>query len=241
MALANKPGNLSALIIAIAVISIYWQSAVQADQPRRETAVVSGQMTCPSPGMSVSVPDEIWDRMQGVSWHENLACPSRETLRYLRIPYLNFYNRPQMGEMIVAKSVAPDVLWAFQQIYCSGAFLIEEMQLIDRYDGSDSRSMADNNTSGFNCRLTSNGKRLSEHSFGKAIDINPVQNPYVRNTTTLPAQGKAYNSEAKRLTSRPGIIKNGDVVTKTFAAIAWKWGGDWKNSKDYQHFSSTGR
>ncbi len=196
--------------------------------------------SCRPQGTITPVPDLIWDHMQGVSWHADMGCPTRNQLSYLRIPYRDFNKRPQMGEMITARSVARDVLATFTEMYCSGEFLIEKMKLIDHYDGSDPLSMDDNNTSSFNCRLTSNGKRLSEHSFGKAIDINPVQNPYVRKGVTLPKSGHPYNTTRKRQQPHPGMITENDIVTRAFNKIAWKWGGNWRNSKDYQHFSKSG-
>ena len=199
------------------------------------------QTACRTQGTISPIPDEIWGLMQGVSWHTGMGCPARNQLRYLRVSYLDFNMRPQVGEIIVAQTVARDVLSAFNQIYCDQSFLIDKMRLIYHYGGSDLRSMKDNNTSSFNCRLTSSGKRLSEHSFGKAIDINPVQNPYVYKKTTSPIAGHPYDTAAKRVHPQRGMVRDGDIVTKAFANIAWKWGGNWRNSKDYQHFSISGR
>lgn len=90
------------------------------------------------------------------------------------------------------------------------------MEPVYRHDGSDDRSMAANNTSAFNCRLTTSGTRLSEHSYGKAVDINPVQNPYVKGETTLPPAGAEYDSAEERSGNRPGVIRSGDVVVQAF-------------------------
>jgi len=196
---------------------------------------------CNTRGTISAIPDAVWVRMQGTSWHSGMSCPARSELRYLRIPYLDFQRQPQSGEMIVAASVAQQVLSMFSDLYCSGDFLIDKMQLVSDYEGSDPLSMNANNTSAFNCRLTTNGNRLSEHSFGTAIDINPVQNPYVHKTTTQPAAGRDYNTPQKRAKSTPGVIREGERVVRAFAKIGWKWGGNWRNSKDYQHFSRSGR
>jgi hypothetical protein len=98
--------------------------------------------------------------------------------------------------------------------------------------------MAANNTSAYNCRKVTGGTSWSEHSYGKAIDINPIQNPYVNGSTVLPSAGKSYVS---RSTYKKGMIRSGDVVTKSFAAAGWTWGGSYRTLKDYQHFSVSGR
>ena len=192
-------------------------------------------------GFATPIPEPTWLAMQGKSWHASLGCPARAQLALLRVPYLDFEGRTQTGEMIVAQSVSRDVLGVFNEIFSSGEFRIASMQLIDHFDGNDDRSMAANNTSGFNCRTVTGGTRLSEHSFGKAIDINPVQNPYVTRNGTEPPAGAAYDRPSKRQGAQIGLIREGDVVTRAFARIGWKWGGAWQSLKDYQHFSLSGR
>ena len=139
--------------------------------------------------------------------------------------------------MVVAADVADAVLSAFRQIYDSG-FPIARMQLVDDYGADDDRSMAADNTSAFNCRPVTGGTGFSQHSYGNAIDINPVENPYVRGTLVLPPEGAAF---ADRENVRPGMIVPGDAVSSAFAAIGWVWGGDWVTLKDFQHFSANGR
>lgn len=186
------------------------------------------------------IPDSVWQAMQGKSWHSGLGCPARETLALLTIPFLDFQGHIQTGELIVARTSASDILRAFANIKRSG-FRIQQMKLVHTYGGNDDRSMAANNTSAFNCRKTTGSARLSEHSFGQAIDINPVQNPYVRRGKTLPPSGKAYDQPAERQPARTGVIARGGPVTRAFARIGWKWGGNWRTLKDYQHFSKNGR
>jgi hypothetical protein len=111
------------------------------------------------------------------------------------------------------------------------------MVRVDAYDGDDDASMADNNTSAFNCREITGGGALSRHSFGVAIDINPVQNPYVNDDLVLPAAGSDY---ATRSPLRPGMISRPDPVTRTLSDIGWEWGGDWDDPIDYQHVSTGG-
>jgi hypothetical protein len=112
------------------------------------------------------------------------------------------------------------------------------MERVDVFGGSDDASMEANNTSAFNCRRTTGGTAWSQHSYGRAIDINPVQNPYVSGGTVLPEAGRAF---LDRGNSRPGMIAPGDVVVRGFAAEGWGWGGTWTDPLDYQHFSSSVR
>ncbi|WP_424360729.1 M15 family metallopeptidase [Methylocystis parvus] len=157
----------------------------------------------------------------------------------MRIPYLDFDGATQVGLMIVAKSVATKVAAAFQEIYNSRKFRIYRMSLIDEFDGDDDRSMAANNTSAFNCRTTDRGA-MSRHALGLAVDINPVQNPYREGDITAPEAGRDYDQPAKRSRDVVGLIVDGDVVTRAFARQGWRWGGHWRRSVDYQHFSNDG-
>lgn len=157
----------------------------------------------------------------------------------LRIPYLDFQGRTQIGSMIVARSVATKVARAFQEIYDSKRFRIYRMVLIDDYMGDDDRSMEADNTSAFNCRTTDRGA-MSRHAQGLAVDINPVQNPYREGDVTSPAAGRAFDRPHKRRSDLVGVIVDGDVVTRAFARQGWFWGGKWKRAVDYQHFSSDG-
>ncbi|MGD9545591.1 MAG: M15 family metallopeptidase [Methylocystis sp.] len=185
------------------------------------------------------IPDSVWAYMQGRSWRAELPCPGRNQLVLLRVPYLDFDGASQTGSLIVARSVAKAVAGAFQDIYDSGKFRIYRMSLIDEFDGDDARSMAANNTSGFNCRTTDRGA-MSRHAYGMAVDINPVQNPYREGNLTEPEAGRAYDRPDKRRRDIVGIIVDGDVVTRAFARQGWRWGGHWKRSVDYQHFSNDG-
>jgi hypothetical protein len=188
---------------------------------------------------AVPIPDEIWRYMQGRSWRADLPCPARSELVLLRIPYLDFDGVTQIGSLIVAKSASAKVAAAFQEIYDSKRFRIYRMSLIDAFDGDDDKSIAANNTSAFNCRTTDRGA-LSRHALGRAVDINPIQNPYRAGDITAPEAGKAYDQPAERSRDVVGLIVEGDIVTKAFARQGWRWGGHWKRSVDYQHFSDDG-
>ena len=108
-----------------------------------------------------------------------------------------------------------------------------------KYDADDDLSMAANNTSAFNCRKVSGSTNWSEHAYGRAIDVNPVQNPYVtRSGRVSPPAGRPYADRGRRA---PGMLHAGDQAVKAFARAGWAWGGEWTSAKDYQHFSTTGR
>jgi poly-gamma-glutamate synthesis protein (capsule biosynthesis protein) len=186
------------------------------------------------------IPDAIWAAMQGKSWHADRKCPGRDELVLLTVPYLDFDGARQTGQLIVAKAEGDRMARAFDAILAGGAFRIARMELVDAFGGDDDASMAANNTSAFNCRYVGGTTKLSEHAFGTAIDINPVQNPYVTRAGTYPPQGEAYDEAHERKGDVTGIILEGDPVTQAFKDAGWSWGGNWKTKKDFQHFSLTG-
>jgi D-alanyl-D-alanine carboxypeptidase len=168
------------------------------------------------------------------SWRAGCPVP-RSDLRYLRMTYVGFDGLAHRGEMVVHRTAAPKIISVFRRAY-NARFPIYRMRLVDDYRGSDDASMAANNTSAFNCRRTSGGTAWSQHSYGRAIDINPVQNPYVSGGVVEPPAGKAYVS---RSPLRKGMVTW--TVRDAFADVGWYWGGAWRYSKDYQHFSSNNR
>ncbi len=182
------------------------------------------------------IPDSVRDEMIGRSWHRELACPAFDELRLLTLPHWGFDGRVATGELVVAASVADDGAAAFGQLY-EARVPSAHMIRVDAYDGSDDASMADNNTSAFNCRAVTGGSSLSQHSFGTAIDITPVQNPYLSGDLVLPDSGAEY---VDRGDVRPGMIVRPGAVVTAFESIGWRWGGDWSSPVDYQHVSQTG-
>jgi hypothetical protein len=182
------------------------------------------------------IPTVIRDEMIGRSWHEELDCPSLDELRLVRLSYWGFDGRAATGELIVAAAVAEDVAAAFGELFAA-RFPIAHIVRVDAYDGDDDASMADNNTSAFNCRAVTGGSALSQHSFGTAIDINPVQNPYQSGSLVLPPAAEAF---VDRGDVRPGMIVRPGPVVDAFLRIGWHWGGDWSSPIDYQHVSQSG-
>lgn len=197
----------------------------------------TGEVCFPEFSAAVSaLSPELRAEMTGTSWHAELACPSFDTLRLVSLPHWGFDGAIHRGELVVAADVVPAVETLFERLY-RDQFPIERMVRVDAYGGSDDASMADNNTSAFNCRQITGGGGLSRHSYGVAIDINPVQNPYVTGDLVLPAAGADY---AARAPIRPGMITRPGPVTRTVDAIGWEWGGDWSDPIDYQHISTGG-
>ncbi len=168
----------------------------------------------------------------GSSWREGCPVPLAD-LSLVQVTHLGFDDRQHQGDLVVHASLADEVVAIFADLLAAEC-PIERVRLIDRYGGDDEASMADNNTSAFNCRLsTGSSSRYSVHSSGRAIDINPVQNPYVRGEVVLPPAGRAY---LDRTLPAKGKLLPGDACQGAFARRGWTWGGDWKSLRDYQHF-----
>ncbi|WP_205705770.1 M15 family metallopeptidase [Kineococcus indalonis] len=153
----------------------------------------------------------------------------------MTVTHLDFTGTPRTGRLVVRDDVAQAVADVFRDLYAQ-RFPVERIEPVEAYGGSDDASMAANNTSAFNCRATTGGTGFSEHSYGTAIDLDPVQNPYVRGTTVLPEAGRAHLER----TPAPGRVLAGDPVVEAFAARGFSWGGTWRTLKDYQHFSLSG-
>jgi D-alanyl-D-alanine carboxypeptidase len=170
------------------------------------------------------------------SWRPGCPVPL-EDLRLLTVKHWGFDRALHQGELVVHRDQARAVLRVLPRLF-KARFPIERMRLVDEYGGDDERSMAANNTSAFNCRGVPGSGSWSEHAYGRAIDINPLQNPEVRDGKVSPAAGADYVDRSR---TAPGMIRAGDVVVRAFASIGWGWGGYWHSLRDYQHFSSTGR
>lgn len=173
----------------------------------------------------------------GRSWRP--GCPvGPSQLRLLHLRYVGFDGRSRVGAMVVNATVAPAVVRVFATLYAK-RFPIHLMVPTANFQGEDPASMAADNTSGFNCRyaVTTGPKQWSVHAYGEAIDVNPVQNPYVFGGVAQPVAGRTY---VNRRDVRPGMAEVGGVLNDAFASVGWFWGGRWSASPDYQHFSSTG-
>jgi len=163
------------------------------------------------------------------------GCPvAPAQLRTVRVSYWGFDGRERVGRIVVSRRVATDVRTVFRKLW-EARFRIKSLRPVSEFRGSDDRSMAADNTSGFNCRVVGGTSRWSLHAYGEAIDVNPVENPYVQGSTVSPSAGRAYLDRSR---VRPGMAVEGGVLVRAFAAAGWKWGASFG---DYQHFSTTGR
>lgn len=164
---------------------------------------------------------------------------SYDELRYLNVLYYDFNGEVQTGELICNKGIAQDLVEIFYELYLN-EYQIEKIRLIDEYDGDDTASMLDNNTSCFNYRVVDGTTSLSKHAIGCAIDINPFYNPYI--VFNKDGSGETYISPegseiyADRSQNFPYKIDENDLCYKLFKAHGFIWGGDWNSCKDYQHF-----
>jgi hypothetical protein len=182
-----------------------------------------------------SIPAETQTNMQKYTWKTNCPVPLND-LSEVNLSYWGFDGKVHQGVLIVNKALAAEVVSIFKVIYYH-KFPIERMELMDKFKGDDNAAMAANNTSAFNCRaVTGQPGVFSKHSYGRAIDINTLINPYVNGSTIEPISGKKY---ADRTKSYPGTISKNSIVYKEFIKHGWQWGGDWHDLKDYQHFEKS--
>jgi hypothetical protein len=175
--------------------------------------------------------------MIGVSWHR--GCPvSLSDLRLVTLTYRGFDGRAHTGRLVANRDAAAKLVSVFRRLYAAG-FPIRRMQPVDTYGGSDFRSIEADNTSAFNCRRATGSTSWSEHAYGRAIDVNPIENPYV--TAAGAVAHPASRPFLDRSRHRPGMAYPGGVLVESFRSVGWGWGGDWSGAKDYQHFSADGR
>jgi hypothetical protein len=171
------------------------------------------------------------------SWHR--GCPvGPPALRRLRIAYWGFDGRRHTGTLVVNRTAVADVASVFRALY-RARFPLRRVRPIDAYGGNDERSLAADNTAAFNCRyaVAPGPRRWSVHAYGEAIDVNPVENPYLDNGRIHPRAGRRY---LDRSHVRPGMAVPGGTLVRAFARVGWRWGGRWIATPDYQHFSATG-
>jgi hypothetical protein len=188
-------------------------------------------------GTSSSLTAALRAKMTGVSWHPGCPVPLRD-LRLLTLSYHGFDGRAHTGRLIVDHSVTTQVVTVFRKLYQAG-LPVRRMQLIDVYSGSDFRSIEADNTSAFNCRRATGSSSWSNHAYGLAIDINPIENPYVTVAGSVAhSASRPYLNRSRR---RRGMAYPGGALVSAFRSVGWGWGGYWSGDRDYQHFSANGR
>ena len=177
------------------------------------------------------VPEAVEARIRGVSYPDDAEVELSD-LRYLRLSYVDFDGREQVGEMICNKAVADDLVAIFRALF-EARYPIRSIRLIDDFGGDDEASMAADNTSCFNYRRKTGMRELSKHALGLAVDVNPFENPYVRPSRVRPAGASTY---ADRTKDFPHKIDKEDLCYKLFRQHGFSWGGTWRSVQDYQHF-----
>ena len=243
-----RAAALSTLLLLVACAG---PSSGPADKP---SAAVSSSAapTRPSPDSSTGGSDEAHraavrrigpELRQRLRFSHRSGCPvPLADLRLVTLTYVGLDGATRTGDLVVHEDHARGITEVFESLY-DARWPVARMRLVDDYRADDDASMAANNTSAFNCRRVSGSAKWSEHAYGAAIDINPVQNPYVTDGLVAPPNGQRFAAvdRTRGADSPRGVIRAGDVVVRAFARIGWEWGGDWSTAKDYQHFSATGR
>jgi hypothetical protein len=177
-----------------------------------EMPIVDSQMTFEEAVLGTKAPKEMLD-----------------SLELLNVSYYDFKGKLHQGQLLINKAVKEDVEEAFELIL-KIKFPIKQVIPIVKYNWHDDKSMDDNNTSAFNYRNVANTNRLSNHSFGRAIDFNPYTNPAVYSDGKISPKGAEYNK------NKPGTLSPESELVQFFKSKNWQWGGDWNSLKDYQHF-----
>ena len=211
--------------------------------PRRPEPAISQEketdsVSIPVPSLpdtvftAAAIPPEVEHRIRGVSYPDGIGIALDE-LRYLRLSYWDFDGVTQTGEMICNEQIADDLIEIFRELY-RAEYPIRSIRLVDDFGASDDESMAADNTSCFNYRLIKGTQRLSNHARGLAVDVNPLENPYInRSGVVAPPAGEAY---VDRTQDFPHKIDRHDLCYKLFTSHGFTWGGNWLYSKDFQHF-----
>jgi len=169
--------------------------------------------------------------MRGSSWQDDPRCPGWDELAYVEVDHRTFDGGTARGELVVARGLAADAIALFRRLFTIG-FPVRQMRLVDAFGASDDVSMEADNSSAFNFRCVAGTDILSQHAFGLAIDVNPVENPMMTADWHVPPSAAPYRD---RTTLRPGMIVRPGPVTAIFDELGWEWGGDWVHVADLHH------
>lgn len=158
-------------------------------------------------------------------------CPDsiKERLAVVPVKFFGADNQIHEGQVVVDKDLTQDVMDLFE-IIMKEKFPLTSVKPIAEFDWDDEASMSANNTSAFNYRKIAGQDRLSLHSYGFAIDLNPKINPVIeKGEVTQPSNG-SYNTEV------PGTLHKDHKIVQFMKSRGWEWGGHWERYQDYQHF-----
>ncbi len=220
------------LALGLALVALGAPRASVGEEP----AARERQAAPPFQGRIERIDAELRERMTGVSWRP--GCPvGFAGLRLLTLSHWGFDGEVRRGRLVVSRDHAAGMLRAMRRLF-ELRYPIRRMRLVDAYGADDHRSMGADNTSAFNCRTVAGTSRWSEHAYGRAIDVNPVENPYVTDSGYVsPPAGAPFADRSRRA---KGVIHASGPVVAAVSASGWGWGGNWSWPKDYQHFSATG-
>jgi hypothetical protein len=249
---ALRPRLVAAWLGAVLAVTVTACSRVEEMREISQPPRIDTTIPRPSPSVSTPSPETIPGRFvsrvsrvgpdhiarMGTSWKAGCPVPL-EDLRVIAMRHWGFDGRVHDGELMVHRRYSRDVTNVFRTLF-RARFPIERMELANGYMGNDPPLAQRNNTVGFNCRApVGGGHTWSEHAYGRAVDINPDLNPYVSRSGRIePLYGKTH---VDRSLTTDGMIHPHGLVVGAFRAIGWRWGGSWTGTKDYMHFSATGR
>ena len=235
------------MVAVLAIAAISCVSTSRADgasaEPLPPEPAATASAAAPDPGATdpafagssreLTATERRW--MEGETWHKGCPVPMRD-LQLLEMSYHDFDGVVVQGRMVVNQAITQDVLDTFETIYDAG-FPIEHLDTRELYPPGQRLDKLRNVTTSFNCRTIKGSDTWSQHAYGLAIDINPTQNPWVKDGKVIPKVGEDYVDRTQDL---PGMIKKSGPVVDAFDALGWGWGGRWHSLKDYMHFSQTG-
>jgi len=182
------------------------------------------------------IPADARARMTPSVWRQ--GCPvGLDALRWVTVRHWGFDGRAHTGVLVVNRDAAAAIVAAMRALYAA-RFPIRRMTPIEAYGGDDFRSIEADNTSAFNCRRATGSSSWSEHAFGRAVDVNPIENPYVAGGRTAHTASRPFLDRSR---IRLGMAVAGGPLVRAFDAVGWGWGGRWSGPRDYQHFSAGGR
>ena len=239
-ALSFGAGYRTGMQLVLAILSLP-ASAAELDAPDADVVIRAGTLPAATAAAAFEsrvspLSEDERAAMTGVTWRE--GCPvSLDDLSSVEVSHWGLDGALHTGRLVVASEQAESIVAVFERLYAA-RFPVQSVRPAREFGGDDDAMMRVNNTSAFNCRPVAGGTRFSDHSFGHALDLNPLTNPYVRGSRVDPPQGRAY---IDRDPAVPGIVVDGGPAVAAFASIGWKWGGHWRSARDYQHFSATGR
>jgi hypothetical protein len=167
----------------------------------------------------------------GTTWRPECPVPPA-ALRRVELDYLGFDGGTHRGQLVVHEDVVDEVIAIFEDLKRL-RYPIAKMRTVDHYPGAqDELSMQDNNTSAFNCRALGDGWSL--HAYGRAVDVNPLVNPYIDAAGNLEPETAARYLDRSR--DDLGLLRADSPAVRAFIDRGWRWGGAWSDPVDYQHF-----